>query len=71
MFKLKKINLKFGLLAFLVINIAPVLLDYFFGDKDGKIVRFYFSERIFLISSVLFITLYVINIYSKKEDYPK
>ena len=70
-FKLKNLNPKFVLLTFIITNVAPVCLDYAFGDKDGKILTFNFSVWAFLISLFFFPTLYGINIYSKKKSYPK
>ena len=54
-----------------MLNIAPVCLDYAFGDKDGEILTFNFSKLVFIISLVFFPILYGINLYFKKEDYPK
>ena len=68
MLKIKKLNPIFGLV---IINVIPFLLDYFFGDKDGKIERFNISEWIFIFSLFTFFCFYFFKIYLKKYIYKK
>ena len=68
MLKIKKINPIFGLV---IINVIPFLLDYLFGDKDGKIERFNISEWIFIFSLFTFFSIYLFKVYLKKHIHKK
>ena len=59
------------LFIFLVVfNWAIFFIDYLFGDKDGKIEIFNFSEHFFYFSVIIFFVIFLLDRYKNKKVYP-